>query len=596
MKNLSISKKLATGFGTALLLMIVMAGVSLYSINSISRQVDLYGEYTVPNIEYSAGMKLSMQANLNNLSEAVSAAEKKSAEKALDSAAAYGKEFVMNRDAYIANQGENSAITEDLEKLASITKEAAAIREEIAGLLLNSTAEDGQIKAKILFANEYSPRIVQALGILDGFSAISSQNAEKQKTEAKAITVFAWTMLGISLGVSIVLIILLVVIIRKSILAPVMDITRVYEEFNRGILQAEFTYKSKDEFGKLVEHIVAVNDRETAIIEDAIEKLNQISKRDYRIHIDLDYFGDYGAFKEAFEVTAYELNSTLTAINMVAEQVRIGASQVSNGAQALAAGSTQQASSIEALSASIARVTEQVAENSDNIKTANRHVEQTGMDSNRGNEHMSQLISAMEEINSASNKIANITKVIEDIAFQTNILALNAAIEAARAGSAGKGFAVVADEVRNLAAKSGEAARETAELIQGSVSSVARGRDITAQTARILQDIEKSANLVLESFAKIEQSSREEAEAIKHIKDGITQVSAVVQTNAATAEENSAASEEMAAQAITLREEVSKFKLDASYQKQDIQSLSLLEGPDIESSSVPAITLEGGKY
>lgn len=596
MKNLSISKKLLTGFGTALLLMIIMAGISLYSINNISRQVNFYGEYTVPNIEYSAGMQISMQSNLHNLSEAVNATEKDSAKKALDSAVAYGKEFMVNRDAYIANQDRDSTITTDLEKLAAITQEAAAVREEIAELLLNSTAEDGQNRARQLYKTEYSPRIEQAMKILEEFSIVSSQNAEKQKSEANETTVFSWIVLGISLGVSLLVVISLVVIIRKSILAPVMDITRVYEEFNQGILQAQFTYKSKDEFGRLVEHIETVNGKETAVIEDAIEKLIQISKRDFRIHIDLDYFGDYGAFKEAFEVTAHELNSTLTAINTVAEQVSIGASQVSHGAQALAAGSTQQASSIEELSASIAQVTEQIEENAANIKTANLHVEQTGTDSNRGNEHMSQLTEAMEEINSASNKIANITKVIEDIAFQTNILALNAAIEAARAGSAGKGFAVVADEVRNLAAKSGEAARQTADLIQDSVSTAAKGREITAQTAQILRDIEKSASLVLESFAKIEQASKEEAEAIEHIKEGIAQVSAVVQTNAATAEENSAASEEMAAQAVNLREEVSKFKLDASYQKHDIQSASLLGEPDEESTFIPAITFDDGKY
>ena len=215
------------------------------------------------------------------------------------------------------------------------------------------------------------------------------------------------------------------------------------------------------------------------------------------------------------------------------------------------------------MSASVTNIAQQAFDNSANVKLATQYVADAIKGISSSNEHMKELTDAMGAIGSASNKIASITKVIEDIAFQTNILALNAAIEAARAGNAGKGFAVVADEVRNLAGKSAEAAKQTAELIQRSADTVAAGTQMTAETAHILKEISAKAMKVNESVSKIERASDEQVSAIEQIKIGLGQVSAVVQTNAATAEENSATSEEMAAQAATLREEVGKFQLNS---------------------------------
>ena len=167
----------------------------------------------------------------------------------------------------------------------------------------------------------------------------------------------------------------------------------------------------------------------------------------------------------------------------------------------------------------------------------------------------------MIEIGESSKKITNITKVIEDIAFQTNILALNAAIEAARAGEAGKGFAVVADEVRNLAVKVSEAAGETASLLEQSTTVVENGENISKETVEILKGLADKADFLGESMDKIRNASDEQVEAIKQINTGLSQVSSVVQTNAATAEESSASSEELAAQAQTMRDEMNRLKL-----------------------------------
>ncbi len=401
----------------------------------------------------------------------------------------------------------------------------------------------------------------------------------------------------IAFAIAIIAIIIIILILSRRIVSPIKGLTRTANLIAEGNLDVSAEVGSRDETGQMANAInrtVVQLRRYIAYIKEISFTLESMARGDMRVQLKEDYIGEFASIRSAFTELSTSLNHTLQTIDTAAEQVSAGSSQVASGAQALASGSTEQAATVQELSASIQGIAEQTAQNSANVAAAAGYVEEAGAGVQAGNEQMKQLANAMADIDSASNQIANITKVIEDIAFQTNILALNAAIEAARAGSAGKGFAVVADEVRNLAAKSAEAANQTGELIQASVATVANGTKMADQTAQILQDVGLKAAKVTESFEKIRRASAEQASAIEQIKEGISQVSGVVQTNAATAEENSATSEEMSAQAATLREEVRKFTLDT--EDESISTISLLnELP--ESQGFLSQTTDGlGKY
>lgn len=368
------------------------------------------------------------------------------------------------------------------------------------------------------------------------------------------------------------IIVLALSLLAVSVLLYLKKTIQYITGISRRIAQGELTLSinektfSKDELGQLshaMGQILARLAEYYNYICEITQVLDTMKQGDMRIRLAQSYEGEFAAIKTGLLGISSSLNHTLSLIDIAAEQVSTGAAQVSSGAQALAAGSTEQAASIEELSASVADIAQQAVENSSNVKLANLYVEKSGEGIQTGNSHMQQLTQAMADIGSASNQIASITKVIEDIAFQTNILALNAAIEAARAGEAGKGFAVVADEVRNLASKSADAAKQTTTLIQNSVETVSKGAQIAAQTAQILEEVGENTRKVTESFSRIEQASAAQAAAIEQIQTGLSQVTSVVQNNAATAEENSATSEEMSSQAITLRAEVGNFKLES---------------------------------
>jgi methyl-accepting chemotaxis protein len=241
------------------------------------------------------------------------------------------------------------------------------------------------------------------------------------------------------------------------------------------------------------------------------------------------------------------------------DQVASASAQVSAASQSLAEGSSEQASAIEETSASIEELSAMTTQNAENANQANNLMKETGRVVNEANESMQELTVAMKEITTGSEDTAKIIKTIDEIAFQTNLLALNAAVEAARAGEAGAGFAVVADEVRNLAMRSAESAKSTANLIDDSIRRIKNGSDIVAKTNEAFDRVLGGTKKVDELFREIAAASNEQAQGIAQIGKAIAEMDKVVQQNAANAEESASASEELNAQAMQMKDMVAEL-------------------------------------
>jgi methyl-accepting chemotaxis protein len=302
-----------------------------------------------------------------------------------------------------------------------------------------------------------------------------------------------------------------------------------------------------------------------APVQDATAVLERLAAKDMTARVTSDYKGDHAKIKDAVNSAAETLDQSLQQVAVGADQIASAAGQIGTGAQSLAQGTSEQASSLEEVSSSLQEMNAMTRQNAANAKEARGIAEATKTSAENGVNSMGRLSAAMDLIKKSSDDTAKIIKTIDEIAFQTNLLALNAAVEAARAGEAGKGFAVVAEEVRNLAMRSAEAAKNTADMIEGSVKNAENGVTINQEVMKNLEEINGHAKRVSEVMAEIAAASDQQSQGVGQVNTAMEQMNQLTQQNAANSEESASASEELSAQAQEMKSMVSGFKISGGH-------------------------------
>ena len=426
--------------------------------------------------------------------------------------------------------------------------------------LASTGTEEARIEAQGRMTTEAEP-LYTALD--EALVELMDLNVEKGDSTEAALTIMVVALILVVI-VAIIICLRIANYIARGIEDPLKNLGERLSTFSRGDLDSPFPVTdSQDEISDMIDEAHDMATTLQHIIGDMNQLLDGMARGDFTVTTNKGehYVGQFEHLLNGMRSTIETMSGTLTGINEAVQQVNAGSDNLSQASQTLAEGATDQAASVEQMQATVITITEGINSTATKLKDAYDNANRYSELAEGSRDNMAALMESMVRISEASQQIGHVISEIEDIANQTNLLSLNASIEAARAGEVGRGFAVVADQIRALAEQSAKSVIDSRTLLEDALREVAEGNSVAQRTSDSLQEVINGVGEIAETSKELSTVAADQALAMEQANEGISRISEIVQSNAATAEETSATSEELAAEAACMNELVARFKL-----------------------------------